>query len=188
MSQTATEPGRTFSEAELAAIVADRVQRETASVTAERDEAKTAATDAQNKLDAAVVAQKAAEDRAKAAEEGLEQFKLETTKAAEASSKKDERIKAIREVAKHITDETFFTDEARVTRVIAMDDAAFTGYLDDLRVAAGNATKGGGSTTVLPPRQTAMVGDTPAGEAGTGKATASGAFLNRRFTADSTKS
>ncbi|HEY5051212.1 MAG TPA: hypothetical protein VII50_09955 [Acidothermaceae bacterium] len=180
MSQTATEP-RTFSETELAALVADRVTRQTAEATKERDEAVARATAAENKLDAAVLAQKAAEDKAKAAEEALETQKLEAEKAAESATKKDARIKQIREVAKHITDETFFTDEARVKRVIAMDDDAFTGYLDDLKRAAGNATKDGGSTPATPPRETAMAGDVANVTTPTGKATASAAFLGRRF-------
>jgi hypothetical protein len=187
MSSTAPE-ARVFSEQEMATLVADRVQRETAELTTRATTAEAAATTAQNGLDAEMVARKAAEDRATAAEGALETHKRESAEAAEKATKTDARIKQVREVAKHITDETFFTDEARVARVTSMEDDAFTGYLDDLRVAAGNATKGGAPTTVLPPRQTAMVGDTPAGDGANGKATAAGAFLNRRFAAPATKS
>lgn len=180
MSQTATEPGRTFTEAELAAIVADRVQRETAALTTERDEAKAALTDAEKKLDAALVAQKAAEDAKAAAEAKVEEITLATEKAAEVAARKDSRLAKVREAASHC-DESFFTDEKRVERIVAMDDSEFDGYCDDLRVAAANAPKAKSTTGELP-RQTAMAGEKANPTATNGQAPASSAFLGRRFT------
>lgn len=172
---------RTFTEAELTAIVADRVQRETASITAEIEKLRTENTELGNKLDAEISARTAAENTAEKHKAEFAEFKAaqETEKAALA--RKDDRIKAIREAAAHL-DDKFFADDKRVTRIVAMDEDAFTGYLDDLKVTAGGATK---KTDSGLPRETAMQGDPLGGGGESGGAARS--FLTRTFTSAKTK-
>lgn len=165
-----TAEGRVFSEDEMTAIIADRVQRETASLTEEKAEL-------QNKLDVEIAAREAAEQRATAAEKSLEDYKAEVTAREEAAKRKDDRLAKVRESASHLPEE-FFTDEDRVARIVAMDEDTFTGYLGDLTAAAVKAP----STTdpSKPPRETAMKGEPvkPTGEPGT----AAKAFFFRGLT------
>lgn len=169
----ATTQERTFSEQEMTAIIADRVQSETASLTAETDQLKAQVTDLGTKLDVETSAREAAEQRATAAEEGLAAFKAEVEGREAASKRKEERVAAVREAAKHLP-ETFFEDEARVERIAAYDEDSFTAYLADLAAAAPKSTGDG-----TPPRQSAVQGDPITAPEGEGKAPAARAFLTR---------
>lgn len=168
---------RTFTERELAVLVADRVQTETAAANAERDEAKAALTAAQNKADASEVARAAAEDRATAAETALAERVAAAETAAQQASLKDARVATVKAAATHLKDE-FFADAERITRICAMDETQFAAYVDDLKAAAGSSTPIVGST---PPRSTAMdatqSGTTTA--SGSSVAPAAASFLNR---------
>lgn len=173
MGETATDP-RVFSEDEAYAIAADRVSRETAelngkieelqrqvaALTAERDEAA-------NKLDVEITAREAAE---KKHEDFLAELEAEKAK----QSKKEDRLAKVREAANHLDDD-FFADEARVDRIVAMDDEVFEGYVSDLKVAAAKAGPSGEGT----PRETAMEGQTPAPKAGAAPAAEN--FLTRNY-------
>lgn len=145
---------KTYSEDEHIAILADRVTRETADLTAERDQLAAEKADLETQLDVETSAKQAAELRATEAEKSLADFKAEVEQREEAAARKDERVAKVREVAAHL-DDSFFEDEARIKRIVAMDEEAFTGYLSDL----GASTKTPGKTTTDVPRETAMTGD-----------------------------
>lgn len=163
MTQATEE--RTFTEAELTAIVADRVARETASTTAEVEKLRAENTELGNKLDAEISARQAAEQAKTDAEAQFEANKKEAEEREQAAARKDERLKVVREAASHLS-EDFFKDEKRIARIVAMKDDEFTGYVDDLKVTAGGAPKGQSG----PPRETAMQGEqiTPPAAVGTG--------------------
>jgi membrane protein involved in colicin uptake len=145
---------KTFSENEHLAILADRVTKETANLTAERDQLVTQKTELENKLDVEATAKSAAEQRADEAEKALADFKAEIESQREAAAKKDERVAKAREVAGHLADD-FFEDETRLTRIVAMSDEIFEGYLADLGAASKSAPK---TNTTTIPRETAMAG------------------------------
>lgn len=164
---------KTYSESEHFAILEDRISRETASLTAERDQLATDKTELETKLDVETSARQAAELRATEAENALEVFKTEVSEREAASACKDERVAKVREVASHLED-SFFEDEARIKRIVAMDEDAFAGYLSDL----GASTKTPGKTTTGVPRETAMTGEKVVGEK---PAAAGRSFLMRGF-------
>lgn len=164
-----TAAGRAFSEDEMTAIIADRVQRETSSLT----EAKAAL---ENKLDVEKSAREAAEQRATAAESALADYKAEVQAREQAAQRKQERIASLRDAAPHLGDD-FFTDEARVDRIIAMEDDVFAGYLGDLKATAATAPPSGGE----PPRESAMKGEPISGTHEV--ASAAKAFFGRTATA-----
>jgi hypothetical protein len=169
-----------YSESEHLAILEDRVNRETAEVTAERDQLKSEKAELESKLDVETAAKVAADKRAEDAEKALEDFKAEVAAKEEAAAKKGERLEKAREAAKHLDDD-FFTDEARVTRIVAMSDEVFEGYVADLAATAKVAGNAGNGTV---PRETAMQGS-PAG--GTEKVAPAGAgFLLRQYVAPAT--
>src|SRR4051812_24991742 len=145
---------KTFSESEHIAILADRVSKETADLTAERDQLQTAKTELENKLDVAESAKTAAEQKAETAEKALTDYKAEVEEQREAAARKDDRIKQIKESAEHL-DDAFFTDEARVDRIVAMKDEDFQGYLADIKATAATPAA---TTTSAAPRETAMAG------------------------------
>lgn len=145
---------KTYSEQEHIAILSDRVAKETADLTAERDQLASVKTELENKLDVAESAKTAAETKVEVAEKALEDFKAEIETQREAAARKDERLNKVREGAKHL-DDKFFEDEARVSRIVAMKDEDFDGYLADLTATAVPATAG---ATTHVPRETAMVG------------------------------
>lgn len=149
---TTPEP-RTFSEQEHLAILADRVATETASLTENVATLTTAKSELETKLDVAI-SEKAAADKAAAdAKAEFEAFKtgLEAEKAA--AEKKDARLEEIKTKASHLPAE-FVTDEARVARIVAMDDDQFAGYVADL--AAANTAPA--TTPVVGGKETAMNG------------------------------
>lgn len=153
---------KTFSEQEHLAILADRVTKETASLTAERDQLATDKTELENQLDVEQTAKAAAEKRAEEAEKALDEYKSEVEAERESAKKKDERVAKAREVAGHLADD-FFEDEKRVERILAMSDEGFEGYLADLGAASKSAPK----TTTTIPRETAMSGAPTAPQSGT---------------------
>lgn len=155
MAETTPTLDRVFSEDEAYAIVADRVARESAELkdkiaTLESEKAELA-----NKLDVEIAAREAAELKAKEAEAKHEDYLAQVEAEKAALARKDERLSKVREAASHLTDE-FFADEARVARIVAMDEEQFDGYVADLRETAANAPKPDGEQ---PPRETAMAGD-----------------------------
>lgn len=164
---------KTFSESEHLAILADRVHTETATLTAERDQLVTTVSELENKLDVETAAKTAAEARAVEAEKALADFKAEVETEREQAAKKDERVAKVREVASHLGDD-FFENEGRLTRIVAMSDEIFEGYLADLSEASKTAPK---STTTVP-RETAM-----AGEGAKSTVSTASAFLLRRYVA-----
>ena len=145
---------KTFSESEHIAILADRVSKETADLTAERDQLVTTKTELENKLDVAESAKTAAEQKAETAEKALADYKAEVDAQREAAARKDDRIKQIKESAEHL-DDAFFADEARITRIVAMKDEDFEGYLADIKATV---TTPAATTKTQPPRETAMAG------------------------------
>lgn len=175
------DDNKTYTEDEHVAILADRVTRETASLTAERDQLKTEKADLESKLDVETSAKAAAEQAKETAERELAEFKAQIEQEREAASRKDERLAKVREVAKHLKDE-FFTDEARVARITAMQDDVFEGYVADL---AATATVAGNGTTPVVPRETAMAGTKVTTDP---KVAAAGrSFLLRPYIAPTTK-
>lgn len=170
-----------FSESEHIAILADRVQKETADLTAERDQLQARITELETKLDVETAAKQAAEQRATEVETSFESFKTEVAEKEQAAARKDERVAKVKEVASHL-DDKFFEDEARVARIVAMDEDTFTGYLSDLGATAkvpGNTGSGG------VPRETAMAGQSAGGSEPVAKAGQS--FLMRQFVAPTQK-
>jgi len=167
---------KTYSEDEHIAILADRVARETASITAERDQLKSEKAELENKLDVTESAKQAAETAKETAERELADFKAEVEAREVAAAKKDERLSKVRESAKHL-DDKFFEDAKRIERIVAMSDDQFEGYVADL---ASTATVTGNTATGGVPRETAM-----AGAAAGGKPTVSAgkAFMLRDFVA-----
>lgn len=165
---------KTYTEAEHIAILSDRLTKETADLTAERDQLSSVKTELETKLDVAEGAKVAAEQRAVEAEAALTEYKGEVEREREAAAKKDTRLAELREAAAHLDDE-FFNDEKRVTRVVAMSDEDFQGYLADL----------GATNTVTPkapivPRETAMqTGGAPAAPAGEAGVNARSVLLGR---------
>ena len=145
---------RTYSQDEHIAILDDRVKRETADLTAERDQLKSEKAELETKLDVEIANREAAEKRAEEAEKSLEDFKAEIEAREVAEARKDERIGKLREAASHLS-EDYFKDEARVQRIVAMDEDAFGGFLSDLSEAAKSVKGASGDT---PPRETAMTG------------------------------
>lgn len=166
---------RTYSQDEHIAILDDRVKRETADLTAERDQLKSEKAELETKLDVETSARQAAELRATEAEKALEDFKSEVQEREAAAARKEERVTKLREAASHLNDE-FFKDDARVERIVAMDEGTFEGYLADLSEAA-KSVKGSDHTVV--PRETAMTGDPVKG--GDTKVSAGRTFLMRDF-------
>lgn len=156
---------RTFTEAELTAIVADRVARETAEATAEVDKLRAENTELSNKLDAEISARQAAEQAKTDVEGQFEAHKKEAEEREQAAARKDERIKAVREAASHLSDD-FFKDDKRIARIVAMADDEFTGYVDDLKVSSGGTPQSDNGV----PRETAMQGKQIAAPADKGNA------------------
>lgn len=171
---------KSYSADEHVAILEDRVARETADLTAELGALKTEKADLETKLDVEISAKEAAEQRATAAEEALEQFKAEVTEREAAAARKDDRLAKVREAASHL-DEKFFEDESRVARIVAMSDDSFEGYVADL----GATGRTPGKTTPDVPRETAMAGAPGGSEAGAPVAAAGKGFLLRDFVAPS---
>lgn len=170
------DDNKTFTEQEHIAILTDRVAKETAELTGERDTLKTEKSDLESKLDVAESAKVAAEQARDAAVKELADFKAGIDELAAAEGRKDERLAKVKEVAAHLG-EDFLKDEARVARIVAMDEDSFTGYVADLSATAPAAT-----STAQPPRQTAMVGAAATVPGTPGAPSAGRDFLLGRYT------
>lgn len=161
---------KAYTEAEHIAILSDRVAKETADLNAERDQLSSEKDELATKLDVAESAKLAAEQRVVEVEKSLVDFKAEVDTEREAAARKDVRIAKVRESADHLGDD-FFEDEKRVQRIVAMAEEDFEGYLADLASTSTTTTK-----TTAVPRETAMAGASPAGDASAAKG-----FLLRRY-------
>lgn len=168
----ADDNGKTYSENEHLAILADRVATETASITAQRDQLKQQFDEAQGKLDAADSAKIAAEQAREAAEKSLTDFKAEADEREAAAKRKGTRMGYVKEKAAHLSDEWFTED--RVDRIVAMKDEDFEAYVTDLVAAVPS----NGEAKREIPRETAMKGEQVAGEA---KSSAAAAFILRDY-------
>lgn len=145
---------RQLSEQEHQAIVADRVDRETAALKAENDQLKAEKAELEGKLDVSETARQTAEQGKADAEKAFEDFKAEQQQAKEIAERTDERVAKVREVAAHLKDD-FFTD-ARKARWAAMADDVFEDYVKEMAEASGTERK---VTENDPPRETAMRGN-----------------------------
>lgn len=171
-----TDAPRVFSETEAAAIIADRVAKETAALTTTVETLKTEKADLATKLDVAEVAKVAAEKAAadKAAE--FEAFKADLATKAEMATKKDERIKVLKEAAA-LTDE-WFAAEGRIDRIVAKSDEDFADYVDAIKtVAVKTDDKKTEEKSEGAPRETAMQGSEVKTEAPSLKDAALGFFI-----------
>lgn len=173
---------RVFTEDEHIAVLAHQVQTETAAITGERDVLKSDRDDLATKLDIETAAKTAAETRATEAETALQTFKDQVESEREAASRKDERLGKVKEAAPHLGED--FLDEAReeaqarVARIVAMDEDAFTAYVADLGATKPEGFAAPPAPPAGAPRQTAMVGEPPAPSSGT---SAARAVLTGRF-------
>lgn len=166
---------KTFTETEHLAILTDRVATETAELSTQKAALEAEKSDLQSKLDIAESAKAAAEQERDTAVQELADFKGQIEQEREAAARKDDRLAKVKEVAAHLGDD-FFADEARVTRIVAMEEGTFEGYLDDLKATAPATT----TTSTTAPRETAMAGagSTAAGE-GPQPSAATELFLGR---------
>lgn len=141
--------GRTFTEGETYALVADNVARETAGLQAEKAELEsTIATlesekaDLQTQLDVAVAAREKAE-------QDLVDYKADLEAKAEIAARREARTAKVREAAAHLKDD-FFTDE-RAQRWAAMETAEFDAYVAELAAVSAGVT----ATAQTPSAETA---------------------------------
>lgn len=149
--------GRTFTEGETYALVADNVARETAGLQAEKAELETTIAtlksenaDLQTQLDVAVAAREKAE-------QDLVDYKADLAAEAERAERRDARVAQVRQAAAHLKDD-FFTDE-RAQRWAAMETAEFDAYVAELA-----AVSAGVSTTQTPSAETAAAQTSMSGE------------------------
>jgi chromosome segregation ATPase len=170
---------KTYTEEEHLAVLEARVNRETTDLTAERDQLTSEKAELESKLDVETAAKVAAEQKATAAEQALTDFRTEIADREAAAAKKDERLKQVREAAKHL-DDKFFEDEKRIERIVAMSDDNFEGYVNDLASTATVAP----STNPAVPRETAMQGKSVGEEK---VASAGKDFLLRQFVVPASK-
>lgn len=126
--------GRTFTEGEAYALVADNVARETAAANERVTTLEAANTGLQNRIDV-VETEKAAEvARAELAEKAFTDFKTNLEAETAREAKRTDRTAKVAEAAPGLE----MTDE-RATRIVAMDDEIFESYLTDLREVAAKA-------------------------------------------------
>jgi hypothetical protein len=128
---------RVFSEDEHLAILADRVMQDTASLNTQVSDLTSQNTELASKLDAAEVAKAAAEKAAADVQAAFDEFKanLDAEKAAEA--RKTERLAALEGLT---LPEGFLKDEARLARIVSMDDDSYAGWLADIKESAAAVT------------------------------------------------
>lgn len=149
--------GRTFTEGETYALVADNVARETASLQAEKAELETTVTtlkaenaDLQNQLDVAVAAREKAE-------QDLVDYKADLEEKAAMAERREARVAQVREAAAHLKDD-FFTDE-RAQRWAAMETAEFDTYVAELAAVSAGVTTSTQPTAETAAAQTSMSGE-----------------------------
>jgi len=149
-----TEP-RLLTEDEHAAIVADRVSRETSSLTEQVTSLGTEKAELQTKLDTTEAALETEKAEHQATKDAFEAFKTQVVTDKEIASRRTDREAKVREVAAHLKDE-FFTEE-RVQRWAEMSEEAFDTFVTETAALVGGKTPAGEQ----PPRETAMQGRTP---------------------------
>lgn len=154
----ADDNARTFTEGEAYALVADGVSRETAAAQAKIAELETANAALSTQVDTLETEKASAISRAETAEREFAAFKTELEEQAAKEAKRDERLRQVAE-ANPVLD---LTDEARVTRIVAFDDAGFEGYLADMRAVASQNPVTPPATAGGPPRESAAFTPTPA--------------------------
>lgn len=147
--------GRTFTEGEAYALVSDAVQRTTASWEGEKTSLQERLTAAETERDAAVAAQRAAEDAKAQVESEFQAFKdaQEAQKAAEA--KRESRLAALKEAAP-----TLEISDERADRIVAMSDEAFDEMVASVRetaAAKGDPGKTPAASDTGVPRQSAAL-------------------------------
>lgn len=167
------ENEKTFTEADMALLLADRVAKETADLTTERNALKAERDELATKLDVAETARTTAEQKAVETEKAFETFKTDLESLREAADRKDARLVQVKDAAPHMG-EDFVTDEARIERIVAMSEESFSGYLADLKAVTPEA-KGGDI-----PRESAMAGLPPV--TGATKTSAAQSLLMGRYT------
>lgn len=146
-----TAEARTFSEEEHDAILASRIQQETAALESDKAglaEQVTTLTAEKAELEAKIdvlTAEKAA------VEAEFAEYKEDLERKAEVAKLRGERVSTVREAAPHLA-EDFLTDE-RAQRWAEMETAAFDDLVEGLKASA---PAGGGAKT--PARETAMTG------------------------------
>lgn len=179
---------RTFTEGEAYALVADAVERETASAKAEVSELQQQVVTLGNEKDALELRVTAAEEAKETADKALDDYKaeVETQKAMEA--KRDERLAKVAEVAPTLVEGDDDKVKERCDRIVAMADEAFQEYLDGITAVApqkaaaddgkGDGKGGGKPAETLPRQSAAFKGGSPTGDAG--KASVKSLFGARR--------
>jgi len=169
--ETAEEAAaRTLSQDEHNAIVADRVARETAQLTGEKARLETENTELKTKLADSEKARETAEAAKATAEQALTEKTQADERQKAAAERFDERAKAVREAAYHLSDD-FFTKE-RLERAAQMEDERFAEYVKELAEMAAASGKDKPDPTKETkdgaPRETAMSGSTVTEKAKTG--------------------
>lgn len=154
MEPVKTEP-RLLTEDEHAAIVADRVSRETSSLTEQVSSLGTEKAELQTKLDTSEAALETEKAAHQATQDAFEAFKTKVESDKEIASRRTDREAKVREVAAHLKDD-FFTDE-RVQRWAEMSEEAFASFVAETAALVGGKAPSGDQ----PPRETAMQGRTP---------------------------
>lgn len=165
---------RTLTEDEHNAIVADRVSRETASLTAQISGLESEKAELVRQVETANAAAATEKARADQAVSELDEFKKTIEAEKEVAARKDARIAEAKEIAKHLP-EQFWSPE-RSARLAGMPEDDWKAYLGDLREQAGLVTPGA-------PRETAMTGTpggTPPGEERPSTGTVLGAVFGRK--------
>ena len=129
-----TAETRTFSEAEHIALLTDRVQRETATLTATIATLTTEKAELLAKLDVADAEKAAAITERDTAAAEVATIKAETARATEVAARVEARSAKVRELTPNLTD--YVTPE-RASRWAEMDDATFEAFVGDLAAVSG---------------------------------------------------
>lgn len=142
---------RMFTEGEAYALVADAVERETASANAEVETLKADNAKLLSERDAAEVRATAAETAKAEADQALVDYKAEIATQKAAEVRRVERLAEVAKVAPQLK-----LEGERADRIVAMEDAHFEEYLTGLREVAG--TPGESKPKEGLPRESAAFG------------------------------
>lgn len=170
---------RVYPEGEHFTLMDAAVARETASRDAKITELEAANTALGTKVDTLETEKAQAISAKEAAEQALEQHKTEETEKAAREARKSTRLAEVAAANPHL-DLNEETAADRVERIVAFDEAAYAGYLADMKLV-GAATAGTDLTPGGPGRETAALTPTPT-PPGDKKATVSGVFSAARAT------
>jgi chromosome segregation ATPase len=150
MADTAST-GRTFTEGEAYALVADATARETAEANAKIESLEAAQADLQTKVDVLETEKAQAVQRAEAAEQALADYKAEIDAEKAREATREERTKALSTANPHLE----ITQE-RSDRIVAMSDDAFTAYLADMSEVASKVPAVEATGDALPSQSAAF--------------------------------